>query len=294
MAYGGRAYDDDEPWWKEENHTQSTVQPTDDFDSPPPQPTRLNQNGNKQSTFHGSSHGGSYGVYNKYGCSAYDDHNDVYSQPTNTSQKQSSKRLLDPYDAIRAKSKINPGPKNTYSNPQFKDSNHNHTKQPTHSKTKSLSFATKPITSTQSQPYNNGKSLFKKPKPTQSVSAKNVRKNASYSRSNFGNANVSKSTNVPAGISNPAYRRTQLRNKYKNGTNPRRAPRQRPEMHTIEQQQEYKEQLREDTKSHLDQALSTAYQTEDLAADTSEKLYYQRSYVLNYCISALINTVFVM
>ena len=86
------------------------------------------------------------------------------------------------------------------------------------------------------------------------------------------------------GVSNPAYHRQLLGNKYRNGhlnneynTRKKRVPRQRPELHTFEQQQQYKQDLRQSSMNHLDQSLRTAYQSEEIAADTSEKLYYQRS-----------------
>eukprot|EP01084_Bolivina_argentea_P172992 299636_1 len=79
-----------------------------------------------------------------------------------------------------------------------------------------------------------------------------------------------------------------MRNKYRNGTyndeysqRNRRAQRQRPELHTNEQQLQYKQQLRDQSKNHLDEALRFGYEAEEIGADTSEKLYNQRKQLEN-------------
>jgi len=58
-------------------------------------------------------------------------------------------------------------------------------------------------------------------------------------------------------------------------------PRTRPDFQDTAQRMEYKERLRNSTKSKLDESLQTAFQTESVAADTSERLYHQRKQLEN-------------
>jgi len=262
MAYGGRAYDDE--WWKEDG-TETTSQSNT---------TAAPRN---DSHFHSvsndpfSSHSASRGVYsaNPFG-SAYDDDHGGYSGHSGAPSDCAPSDGLsgrhgpnngrtapsDPYEAILAKSKM------------LKKNKTPPSPHPARSRPKSQS---------------NGSSRYRSddragPPSTNPRRHKTVR---TSKRDDFGNANPPKKGHAVHRSAARKYRSGRLHDEYSSSSRPKRAPRTRPDFQDTAQRMEYKERLRNSTKSKLDESLQTAFQTESVAADTSERLYHQRKQLEN-------------
>lgn len=237
MAYGGRAYDDGKPWWKEDNNTSSETQPMDT---------------NNRYGSHGVHNGSAFG-------SAYDDataSDPSYHPPTSFTTSLHSTASSDPYESIRSKSKM----QSNRFGPRCSDS-------------------TNPFSLRQSPPSNGSNSVHNAvPKSSHRSKPSMISSNLS----NFGNA-VS-SNNGPTPLSRTKRssqkhksRSSHYRDDQQSNLKEKRAPRTRPHFDDAQQRMEYKQRVRESTKSKLDQSLQTAYQSEEVAADSAERLYHQRS-----------------
>eukprot|EP00485_Elphidium_margaritaceum_P011283 CAMPEP_0202705164 /NCGR_PEP_ID=MMETSP1385-20130828/17750_1 /ASSEMBLY_ACC=CAM_ASM_000861 /TAXON_ID=933848 /ORGANISM="Elphidium margaritaceum" /LENGTH=395 /DNA_ID=CAMNT_0049363341 /DNA_START=36 /DNA_END=1223 /DNA_ORIENTATION=+ len=250
MAYG-RAYDDEHPWWHDDhNQTMQSSSHTS--------PHTVSFHGSASSTV--SHHGVHNGTPFR---SAYDDEEDAYSRYTNKSRATSNTQSRStPSLHTTHPDTQNSTTQNIHVNESHLNSRHNRKKQ-------TQSFAVK----TKQKNANN----------SDACDEDDGGSDAMYKRYK---SSVATSTNKN-NVSSQRRDRTQLRNKYRNhashsqSSQSRKHLNQRPVLQTMEEQKQYQEQLREKTKSHLDESLRTAFQSEEIAADTSQKLYNQGEQLQN-------------